>query len=133
MMYTIVFTNVGQKVAGMAALERRIEDHHTWDWADDVAEAGEVTIRGIAREDTGLMAGSIGKRVAAMGGVGVATAGYGVDRYNAPFYTKFQELGTSHGITPMLSIPAAETAMEVASTNAGMKMLAKIAGEWSAI
>lgn len=132
-MMLITWDNAAQKAAGIAALATRVETHHTYDWADDVAKAGKDTIDGIAREDTGYMRGSVSSRATAMGGVGVAEAGYGVSSYNAPFYTKFQEDGTSHGITPMFSVPAGATAMEVAALNQGVVMLTNIQGEWNAI
>ena len=132
-MMIIMWDNAAQKAAGMAALAARVGTHHTYDWADDVAEAGKQTIEGIAREDTGYMRGSVSSRATAMGGVGVAEAGYGVASYNAPFYTKFQEYGTRHGITPMLSVEAGAAAMEVAADNAGLLMLGRIKGEWDAI
>lgn len=131
-MMIITWTNAQKKAAGMSKLAGRVETHHTYDWAEDVATAGERTISDIARVDTGWMQSSVGKVATAMGGVGVAEAGYGLAQAH-PFYTKFQEYGTRHGITPMLSIPAGKQSMEIAAQDDGMRMLARIAGEWNAI
>lgn len=132
-MIIITWDNAAQKAGGMHALSGRVQTHHAYEWAEDVADAGEKTIESIAREDTGVMKGSVGSQATAMGGVGVAVAGYGVGGYAAPFYTKFQEHGTSHGIQAMLSVPAGAIAMETAADTSGMKMLANIAAEWNAI
>lgn len=131
-MMLITWTNAQQKAAGMSRLADRVGSHHVYDWADDVAEAGKNTIEGIARVDTGLMKSSVGKKSTAMGGVGVAEAGYGVIQAH-PFYTKFQEYGTRHGIKPMHSVLAGSQAMEVAAQDAGMRMMGRIASEWNAI
>jgi len=131
-MIIVTFDNAAQKAAGMHALAERVGNHHVQQWAEDVAEAGETTIQGIARVDTGAMKGSVSSRATGGGGSGFAEAGYGVGG-SAPFYTKFQEYGTRHGITPMESLIAGEMAMEVAADNSGLKMLANIAAEWNAI
>lgn len=131
-MMLITWTNTQQKAAGMAKLSDRVGTHHAYDWAEDVAVAGERTIESIAREDTGLMKSTVGSSHTAMGGVGVAEAGYGIYKSH-PFYTKFQEHGTRHGIKPMLSIPQGAKAMEIAAQDSGMKMLGSIAKEWNAI
>lgn len=132
-MMIITFDNAAQKAAGMGALAARVGSIHAYEWADDVAKAGETTIRGIARQDTGVMKGSIGSIATAAGGIGVAEAGYGVDSYNPPFYTKFQEFGTRHGIEPMESVIGGVLAMGKAMHDSGDKMFASIAAEWNAI
>lgn|SRR5690606_29365588 len=131
-MYTITWTNAQQKAAGMSRLADRVETHHVYDWAEDVSEAGRRTIEDIARVDTGWMESSVGKQSTAMGGVGVAEAGYGLIKAH-PYYTKFQEYGTRHGIKPMYSVPAGAQAMEIAAQDDGMRMLGRIAAEWNAI
>lgn len=128
----IVWLNAAEKAAGMRALGARIGTHHAFDWADDVAEAGEDTIKNIARVDTGLMKSSVGKSSTAMSGVGVAEAGYGLQQAH-PFYTKFQEFGTRHGIKPMNSIVEAARSMNTEIDNAGIRMIGRIAAEWDSI
>ena len=128
----ITWSNAKQKAAGMRALATRVETHHTYDWAADVAQAGESTIADIARVDTGFMKSSVGKKSTAMGGVGVAEAGYGIVQAH-PFYTKFQEFGTRHGIQPMLSVLAGSQSMENAAQDSGEAMLGRIAAEWNGI
>lgn len=128
----ITWVNAQEKAAGMSRLADRVGTHHVHEWAEDVAEAGERTISDIARVDTGYMKSSVGKLATAMGGVGVAEAGYGIIQAH-PFYTKFQEYGTRHGIQPMHSILAGSKAMEIAAQDAGMRMLSRIAAEWNAI
>lgn len=128
----ITWVNAQQKASGMSLLSDRVGTHHAYDWAEDVAEAGERTIQEIARVDTGWMQSSVGKIATAMGGVGVAEAGYGLIKAH-PYYTKFQEYGTRHGIKPMNSIIFGHQAMKVEAQNAGVRMLGRIAGEWNAI
>ena len=128
----ITWVNAQEKAAGMSRLADRVGTHHAHDWAEGVATAGERTIADIARVDTGWMESSVGKRASAMGGVGVAEAGYGVIKAH-PFYTKFQEYGTRHGIMPMHSILAGSQAMEIAAQDEGMRTLSRIAAEWNAI
>lgn len=132
-MITITFDNAAEKAAGIGALAGRVATVHTHDWAEGVAQAGETSIRGIARVDTGIMQGSIGSFATAAGGVGVAEAGYGVQSYNPPFYTKFQEFGTRHGITPMQSVIGGVLAMGKEIHDGGDKMMMRIAAEWDAI
>lgn len=131
-MITITWTNAQQKAAGMSALADRVGTHHAYDWAEDVATAGERTIDSIAREDTGWMRSSVGKMSTVMAGVGVAEAGYGIQKAH-PFYTKFQEYGTRHGIKPMNSLIAGIEAMKVEADDAGFRMLGRIAAEWNSI
>lgn len=131
-MYTIVWTNAQEKATGMGRLAERVASHHTYEWAEAVSESGETTLRSLAREDTGWMKSSATSRSTAMGGVGISTVGYGVTRAN-PFYTKFQEHGTRHGIKAMLSVPQTAIQMRVAAENSGETMLNKIAAEWNSI
>lgn len=131
-MILITWTNAAQKAAGMSALSDRVGTHHAYDWAADVAKVGERTIEEIARVDTGWMKSSVGSIHTAMGGVGVAQAGYGLTKAH-PFYTKFQEYGTRHGIKPMHSLIAGHKAMEVEAQDAGIRMLGRINKEWNSI
>lgn len=131
-MITIHWTNAAQKAAGVAGLSSKVVTHHPFDWADDVAKAGENTIRDIARVDTGWMRDSVGSTSTAMGGVGIAVVGYGVQQAH-PFYTKFQEFGTRHGIQPMNSLIGGAQAMSTEISNSGTRMMGRIKGEWDAI
>lgn len=131
-MITITWDNVADIAAKTMALSQKVGTHHAYDWAEDVAEAGKETIEAIARIDTGWMKSSVGKMVTAMGGVGVAEAGYGLVQAH-PYYTKFQEYGTRKGIQPMASLPAGGKAMETSADNSGMKMLLNINRDWEAI
>lgn len=131
-MIIIKWTNAQKKAAGMSNLADRVGTHHVYDWAEDVADAGENTIAGIARVDTGKMQASVGKNSTAMGGVGVAEAGYGLNSAQM-YYTKFQEYGTRHGIIPMHSVLAGHLAMTKAASDAGTTMLRNIRGEWNRI
>lgn len=128
----IKWVNTKQKAAGMKALAKRVEAVHTRAWATVVSKAGDNTVKDIARVDTGKMKGSTGAQIGKAPGSALAMAGYGITTPE-PFYTKYQEFGTRHGIQPMNSIPAAETTMHTAGYNAGDLMLKKIAVEWNGI
>lgn len=131
-MVDIKWINAQEKAAGMSLLADRVGTHHVHDWAEDVAAAGETTIEAIARVDRGYMQSSVGKMSTAMGGVGIAEAGYGLNTA-LMYYTKFQEHGTRHGIMPMNSIVAAYTAMEKSAADDGTRMMQRINGEWNSI
>lgn len=128
----ITWLNTKQKAAGMKALAKRVDATHTRAWGSAVAKAGDNTVKDIARVDTGKMEGSTGAQIGKAPGAVMAMTGYGITTPE-PFYTKFQEFGTMHGIQPMNSILAAETTMHTTGYNAGDLMLKKIAMEWNGI
>lgn len=128
----IKWLNTKQKAAGMKSLAKRVEAVHTRAWASTVAKAGDNTVKDIARVDTGKMKGSTGAQIGKASGTVMAMAGYGITTPE-PFYTKYQEFGTSHGIKAMNSVLAAETTMQATGYNAGDLMLKKIAVEWNNI
>lgn len=139
----ITWDNAAEKAAGMAALAAAVGTKHTYDWADDVAQVGEDSIRetiqdggvvptkkGGPRIKSGSMFASVSSRAYAGGGNGHATAGF-LD--GPPPHTIWQEGGTSRGIPPMVAVPMAAIKMEIAADTLGLVMLADIAGEWNAI
>lgn len=144
-MMIITWTNAAQKAAGMRNLSTSIALKHVPAWTRAVADEGWKTIDELAREDTSVMRSSVTRTALSHGGSGTAVAGYGVAGIEAPFYTKFQELGTKpngkpayrggngKGITAMLSVPAGAKAMEIEASDSGERMMRNIRGEWNAI
>lgn len=141
----IIWLNITEKAAGMNALAARVGTVHIHDWTEDVAEAGSDRVRevitlggmtptkkGGPRIKSGSMIASVDNNVSAGGGLGFAQAGFGV-KGGTPAHTKWQEHGTSRGIPAMMAIPQAQIRMDKEATDAGERMMARIAGEWDAI
>ena len=128
----IKWINTKQKASGMKKLAGRVGTIHNRKWALTVAQAGDSVVKDIARVDTGKMKGSTGDKAIVAAGTALAMAGYGITTAE-PFYTKFQEFGTSHGIEPMNSILAANITMETTSHAAGDVMMRNIVVEWNSL
>ena len=138
---TIVWVNAQEKAAGMGALAQAVGERHIYEWAEDVSLRGEDAIRdrimdggdtkkGGPRYLTGQMYAAAQSRTD-MAGAGTAYAESGY--FSEPYWTKYQELGTSRGVKALNAMEFAERAMEKGMDDAGVRMLQRIEGEWNAI